>query len=375
MKNILITGGAGFIGCNLALKLLSNGYNVRVLDNLSIQIHGVNPETTSPLYVSIKDKVDFIHGDITNKLNVEKAVKNQNIVIHLASETGTGQSMYKISRYIETNVLGTALLLEECLKANVKRFILSSSRAVYGEGSWYCSCCGPVHPSLRERQDDSMPTNWNPCCPLCGIFTTNILPTSEGEIISPTSVYGVSKATQEQLVALVGKTSSMSYSILRFFNVFGPGQALDNPYTGVLGVLLNRARAGKHIDLYEDGEIMRDFVYVDDVVESIVLAMTSETQDIYNIGGGYAVTIRELAEMLTDFTTSMSSLSVTGKMRIGDVRGLVADISHAEHSLKWRPSTDFSAGLRKFIEWALQREFQDRYEESLQELRMRGLYR
>ena len=351
MKNILITGGAGFIGCNLALKLLSNGYNVRVLDNLSIQIHGVNPETTSPLYVSIKDKVDFIHGDITNKLNVEKAVKNQNIVIHLASETGTGQSMYKISRYIETNVLGTALLLEECLKANVKRFILSSSRAVYGEGSWYCSCCGPVHPSLRERQDDSMPTNWNPCCPLCGIFTTNILPTSEGEIISPTSVYGVSKATQEQLVALVGKTSSMSYSILRFFNVFGPGQALDNPYTGVLGVLLNRARAGKHIDLYEDGEIMRDFVYVDDINDFHMMCLTDKRTDghVYNLGAGVNYSVNDIYRMVSDLlgihTEPLLMPDLPGEAQI-----TLADITKAKN-LGWAPKTDIQAGLVNAIEY------------------------
>ena len=374
MKNILITGGAGFIGSNLALKLLPDGYKVRVLDNLSPQIHGINPENTSPLYASIKDHVEFILGDITNKSDVEKAVKNQDIVIHLAAETGTGQSMYELSRYMKTNVLGTAVLLEECLQANVKRFLLTSSRAVYGEGTWRCPFCGIVHPSLREREDGLL-ESWNPRCPKCGAFTMDLLATSEDESILPTSIYGVSKASQEQLVNIVGQTSNMSSAILRLFNVFGPGQALNNPYTGVMGVFVNRARAGKPIDLYEDGEIIRDFVYVDDVVESIISAIISENTGTINIGSGYPLTIRHLAEMVLNLISSSSTMMVTGKMRIGDVRGLVANKSFAEQTLQWCPSTDFNEGLRKFVEWALQYDFKDRYEESLKELCQRGLYR
>jgi dTDP-L-rhamnose 4-epimerase len=282
--------------------------------------------------------------------------------------------MYEMRRYVETNVVGTASLLEECLAGGVEKCVLSSSRAVYGEGTWWCEGCGRVHPPIRERLEGE-PANWSPRCPRCRTFTSGCVPTAEGETLLPTSVYGVSKAAQEQLVNVVEHASGMSCATLRFFNVFGPGQALSNPYTGVLAVFANRARAGKPIELFEDGEILRDFVYVDDVVESLVQALSCSDPGPFNIGSGEGVTIRRLAQSIVDLTCSGSSIGVTGKMRIGDVRGLVADIRRAEAGLSWKPTTKFEEGLRRFVEWAMGREFEDLYEDSMEELRQRGLYR
>jgi len=282
--------------------------------------------------------------------------------------------MYEMKRYIDVNVSGTAVMLEECRKRGVRRFVLASSRAVYGEGAWRCDRCGRVNPFVR-KWDKVGASNWNPRCPTCGAVTTSLMPTCEDDVLLPASVYGVSKESQEQLVSLAGRTSDTACTILRFFNVFGPGQALSNPYTGVLAVFVNRARAGRAIDLFEDGEILRDFVYVGDVVESVVGALSGSGAGPFNIGSGEGVTIRKLAEAIVGLTASGSSIRMTGKMRIGDVRGLVADIRRAESQLNWRPTTRFDEGLRRFVEWAMQKEFEDLYERSMEELRQRGLYR
>lgn len=371
MKKLLITGGAGFIGTHLTRALHVVGtYQVTVLDCLSPQVHGIEAQFSREM----ESMARCIQGDVTKPEDCRAALEGQEIVVHLAAETGTGQSMYEMARHMRTNVLGTSVLLEECLRERVERFLLTSSRAVYGEGSWRCARCGPVHPPIRERGEDAA-ASWDPRCPQCGTAMSECLPTGERETLVPTSVYGVSKVAQEQLVSLAGKTSPIKCNVLRFFNVFGPGQALNNPYTGVLGVFVNRARVGKPLDLYEDGEIIRDFVYVEDVVGSMLVALTSDYSGPINIGSGQGVTISQLAASILRLTGSDSTLSVTGKMRVGDVRGLVADLSLAKRALQWGPAWKFEDGLRLYVEWALRSPCQDLYESSMQELLRRGLYR
>ena len=257
--NVLITGGAGFIGSNLALKLLSKGYNITVLDNLSEQIHGVDGK--SPLYLSIKDKVKFIQGDVRNREDWMKALKDQDVVVHFAAETGTGQSMYQIEKYIDVNIRGTALLLD--ILANeehsIRKIIVASSRAIYGEGAYECVTHGTVHPT--EREDHHMAGgDFEVKCLVCS-SNLKVLPTGENSKIHPSSVYGITKQCQEKMILTVGKALNIPSIAFRYQNVYGPGQSLLNPYTGILSVFSTRIKTGNKICIFEDGsDVFRNSV-------------------------------------------------------------------------------------------------------------------
>lgn len=284
---MLITGGAGFIGSNLALKLIERGYSVTVLDNLSPQIHGDAP-SQSPLYQSIKDRVTFIKGDITNRADLTKALQHQNLIVHLAAETGTGQSMYEIEKYTLVNILGTSLLLD--ILANerneVEKIVLSSSRAVYGEGKYLCSEHGTVYP-LSRSNDDMSKGDFEVKCPHCGL-PVGCLPTDENSLLHPTSIYGITKHVQEQLIVTTGKALNLPTVVFRYQNVYGPGQSLSNPYTGILSIFSTSAKSGKGINIFEDGQESRDFVYIDDVTDATVLGIERDEANyqVFNVGGG-----------------------------------------------------------------------------------------
>ena len=233
--NILITGGAGFIGSNLALKLVSKGHKVTVLDNLSPQIHGENAELSSPLYQSILNKVVFIKGSVTERKDWKYAIKNQDVIVHLAAETGTGQSMYCIERYVEVNQTGTAIMLD--ILANddnvIKKVVVASSRSVYGEGKYLHPSFGVVYPSARSEErmkNGDFEVYYKDSKKL------ELLPTDEVSKIHPSSVYGITKYNQEQLVMTVCPTLGIDCVALRYQNVYGPGQSLSNPYTGILSI-------------------------------------------------------------------------------------------------------------------------------------------
>ena len=285
MNNILITGGAGFIGSNLALKLLSKGYNVTVLDNLLPQIHGDNPEITSPLYFSIKDKVKFILGDITNRVVLSEAIKDQNIVVHLAAETGTGQSMYRIEQYTNSNVQGTSVLLDILTngKTKVHKVLIASSRALYGEGKYLSKECGIVYPTNRKGEDMKN-AYFEVSYP--GSSALTLLATDEDSKIHPSSVYGITKQVQEQLVMTICPTINISSVSLRFQNVYGPGQSLTNPYTGILSIFSSRIKNGLPINIFEDGLESRDFVYIDDVINATVMSIEKDeaNNQVFNVG-------------------------------------------------------------------------------------------
>lgn len=303
MKNILVTGGAGFIGSNLALKLVSKGYHVTVLDNLSEQIHGSNPEQSSSLYNSIKGKVKFVKGSVTSKEDWSRALEQIECVVHLAAETGTGQSMYEIQKYVDVNIGGTALLLDILTntKHSVKKVVVAESRAIYGEGRYYSEELNQyVYPVERVEQDMN-----------CGDFEVKypgctkplqLVGTTEDSLIHPTSVYGITKQVQGQLVHLVCPSIGIASVSYRYQNVYGPGQSLSNPYTGILSIFSTRIKNGNGLNIFEDGKETRDFVYIDDVVDATILGIEKEEANghVFNIGTGVATDVLTVANTLIE---------------------------------------------------------------------------
>ena len=379
MKNrILITGGAGFIGSHIALRLIEKGYNVTVIDNLLEQIHGTDPVHTSPLYCSIKDKVRFIKGDVCDKTLLEQALEDADYVIHLAAETGTGQSMYEIKRYIDVNIGGTALLLDILTntKHHVKRVVVAESRAIYGEGKYHCEKCGDVYPT--ERKDEDMAKGDFEChCPKCGGMVT-LVATTEDSAIHPSSVYGIGKQVQGQLVHLICKNIGVESVSYRYQNVYGPGQSLTNPYTGILSIFSTRIKNNKEINIFEDGLESRDFVYIDDVVDATIAGMevAEANGHVFNIGTGIATDVLTVAKTLCKHYGKEVPLNVSGNYRLGDIRHNYADITLAKTILGFEPKWSFDQGIKQFTEWVNQQELQkDNYEASLEEMKQKGLFK
>ena len=379
MKNILITGGAGFIGSNLALELIKKNYRVTILDNLSKQIHGVNPEKDSPLYMSIKDKVTFRNGTVTSKEDWIESLKDQDAVIHLAAETGTGQSMYEIERYCDVNVNGTALLLDILAndKHKVKKLIIASSRAIYGEGKYKCSKHDSVYPIARN-EDDMDNNNFDCRCPICD-EVVGILPTSEDSKIHPTSIYGITKQNQEQMFMVMGAALKIPVVGFRYQNVYGPGQSLKNPYTGILSIFSTLMLNDKDINIFEDGEESRDFVYIDDVVQATILGLEKEEGNnlVFNVGSGVSTTVNNLTKILLKKYNSNSKCKVSGNYRIGDIRHNFADISLAKNKLGYSPKFSFNKGIENFTNWVMQQNIltSSDYEKSITEMKERNLFK
>lgn len=378
MKNVLVTGGAGFIGSNVALKLLSKGYNVTVLDNLSKQIHGEIPEETSPLYLSIKDKVHFIKGSVTSREDWLKALDGQDAVIHLAAETGTGQSMYEIEKYVGTNIGGTAMLLDILTntKHHVKRVLVAESRAIYGEGKYLCPICGDVYP--MDRQDVDMSKGDFECkCPKCG-GEVKLVATTEDSAIHPSSVYGIAKQVQGQLVHLVCPTIGVESVSFRYQNVYGPGQSLSNPYTGILSIFSTRIKNGNGVNIFEDGKETRDFVYIDDVVDATILGLEVPEANghVFNVGTGVTTNVLTVANTLCEKYGINVPITVSGNYRLGDIRHNYADISLARNILGFEPKWSFSDGIAQFCKWVDKQDVQeDKYEASIEEMKAKGLYK
>lgn len=375
-ENILITGGAGFIGSTLALRLVAEGHVVTVLDNLSPQIHSADPES-SFTYQRIRDKVRFIQGDIRDAQILREAIEDQTVIIHLASETGTGQSMYEIERYVDVNIRGTSLLLDLLgnTKNKVRKFVLSSSRSVYGEGKYQCAVHGIVYPASRHEKDLSA-GNFECSCPVCGNAIV-LLATDENTQKDPVSVYGLTKLHQEDLVKLVCKNLHIPYTILRFQNVYGVGQSLSNPYTGILSIFSNLIRTGQTLNIFEDGLESRDFVYIDDIVEALCLSIFAENanNEIFNVGSGNPLNVLEVSETLADALGEKLKYEVTGDFRIGDIRHNFADLVHIHTALGYVPRTDFREGIARFTAWSQQSAVnQSLYAESLDEMQSKGMF-
>lgn len=379
MKHILITGGAGFIGSNVACKLVAKGYEVSVLDNLSPQIHGDAPERTSPLYLGIKDKVRFIKGSVTSREDWLRALQGVDAVIHLAAETGTGQSMYEIEKYVRVNIGGTAILLDLLTNTRhrVKRVVVAESRAIYGEGRyWSDDLGGYVYPD--ERPDETMRHgDFEVKYPGC-TKPLKLVGTTEDSVIHPNSVYGITKQVQGQLVHLVCKSIGVESVSFRYQNVYGPGQSLSNPYTGILSIFSTRIKNGNGINVFEDGRETRDFVYIDDVVDATILGLEIDGASGYafNIGTGVATDVLTVANTLKKYYGVEVPVTVSGNYRLGDIRHNYADISLARRILGFEPRWSFDAGIAKFVEWVNGQDVQeDKYEASIEEMKRKGLYK
>ena len=378
MKNILISGGAGFIGSNVALKLITKGYHVTVLDNLSPQIHGDNPAKTSPLYQSIADKVTFIRGSVTCRHDWEKAIDGTDAIIHLAAETGTGQSMYEIQKYTDTNIGGTALLLDLLTntKHRVKKVVVAASRAIYGEGRYWSEEYGYVYP--LSRTEECMARGDYECKYAGCTKPLKLVATTEDSKIHPTSVYGITKQVQEQLVLTVCPTIGVAPVAFRYQNVYGPGQSLSNPYTGILSIFSTRIKNHNGLNIFEDGKETRDFVYIEDVVDATILGLEKDAANghTFNVGTGVATDVLTVANTLIKKYGIDVPVTISGNYRLGDIRHNYADITLAKTLLDFEPKWTFDAGIEQFAKWVDNQEIQeDKYEASIEEMKHKGLYK
>jgi dTDP-L-rhamnose 4-epimerase len=347
---LLITGGAGFLGTRLARLALSEGWTVRILDSLLAQVHGSHPVIPDWMV----RECDFRRGDVRDPETVRAAVKGATSVVHLAAETGTGQSMYSVQRYVDGNVNGTAVVLDALLarESACERVVIASSRAVYGEGRYSCVACGEVFPLLRqkERLDQGI---WEPPCPKCG-GPIDSLPTHEQSATQPVSVYGTTKLSQELLGANISHATGMPVVVLRFQNVYGAGQSLSNPYTGILTHFFNAIRKGDAPKVFEDGRESRDFVHVGDAGAAIMQSLSKPIRGTatINVGSGERTTIQELAIAMCKAMRSARMPVVVGRYRVGDIRHCVADLSVATRLLNYAPKVRLEAGLAEFLGWA-----------------------
>lgn len=379
MKNILITGGAGFIGSEIVKKLSAlGGYNITVLDAMTKQIHGENWKN-SYLYTSIKDKCDFIKADICDFDAVKNALVGQEYVIHLAAETGTGQSMYMINRYNEVNIMGTSNILQAISSANkantVKKIILSSSRSVYGEGKYTCPKCGVVYPSARKKED-MQNGDFNLYCENCG-NKLNIELTTEDSMVKPNSLYAFTKYTQENMLSTMCPAMGIDYTIFRFQNVYGVGQSLKNPYTGILSIFSTLMLENKPINIFEDGLESRDFINVADVANAVIKSIDTKesNSEIINLGSGVGTSVIEIARFLKATYNSDSEINITGDFRIGDIAHNIADISKAEKILGFSQKITLEKGLHDFCNWVLNQSIDNSgYENSLKEMEESGMF-
>lgn len=368
-KNILITGGAGFIGSHLARELLTAGHSVRVLDNLSPQVHGA--DAGRPAY--LESEVDLRVGDVRDPEAVRRALKGVEAVYHFAALVGVGQSMYEIRRYTDVNNSGTATLLEALIETPVERLVVASSMSIYGEGL-YQTAAGQTVPGEERPLSQLQAGDWEVRGADGAVLTP--VPTPESKTPALSSVYALSKYDQERLCLIAGRAYHIPTVALRFFNVFGTDQALSNPYTGVLAIFASRYLNGRAPMIFEDGEQKRDFVHVRDVARACRLALNAPDAagQVFNIGSGQAYTVREIAARLAE-TLGAAPLApeITGKYRAGDIRHCFADITQARRVLGYAPQETLDAGLAEIAGWLEGQVAHDGVAEASAELAKRGL--
>jgi dTDP-L-rhamnose 4-epimerase len=366
---ILITGGGGFIGSHLADELLACGYEVCALDSLSPQVHAAG--SGRPDYLN--REVEFFEGDVRDPVTVERALQGVDGVFHLAAAVGVGQSMYEIASYTAVNNLGTAVLLEALIKRPVKKLVVASSMSIYGEGVYRRSDGTAVAPlerpleQLRRNQWELMDHSGE---------TLEPIPTPESKPASPSSVYALSKYDQERLCLIIGRAYRIPTAAMRFFNVYGPRQALSNPYTGVMAIFASRLLNEKAPLIFEDGQQRRDFVSVYDIALACRLAyeQPAAADQVFNVGSGRSSTVAEIADkMAAALGKDYLEPEVTGKCRQGDVRHCFADISRARDLLGYEPRIRLEDGMAELAGWLEGQIADDRVEAAGVELAKRGL--
>lgn len=376
-KKVLVIGGAGFIGSHLVPYLLSSDMDVRVLDTLSPQIHGHIPNGLDWLN---NPSIEFLRGSVNDSKILTAALADVDFIVHLASETGTGQSMYDIGHYNQVNSQGTALLLDLLVNTTnhkVARVVLASSRSVYGEGAYVCLECSPLqraYPSARTH-DQLAEHRWEPYCSKCGA-TLTVVPTCETDLVQPASIYAATKYAQEDLVRIACSSSGIDYAILRLQNVYGERQSLNNPYTGILSIFSTRIRRGLDLPIFEDGLESRDFVHVDDVARAMHACLIHDTpiKRVINVGSGVATSVMDVARQLVISLGGNVPLRVTSEYRVGDIRHNVADVSRLNELLLGGAQIGLAEGLDRFAAWVKTQPLpEDKLDKANAELRERKL--
>lgn len=369
IRTVLITGGAGFIGTHVADQLIEHGYEVIIFDRLLEQVHS----SSSPAYLPKSAKL--ITGDIRDRQALDAALENVDAVIHLASEVGVGQSMYEIERYVDTNTRGMAILLELIVarKDRIKRLIVASSMSSYGEGSYECNIHGILSP-LPRSNEQLKNHDWELRCPTCD-QSLRPVPTKEDRGLNPGSIYAISKMDQELMALSVGRYYNIGTVALRFFNTYGPRQALSNPYTGLAAIFSTQLLNGRSPQVYEDGAQARDFIHVYDTAASVVKALEAEhvVDAVCNIGTGKPVTVLEVAKELNDALGFDIQPSITNNYRAGDIRHCWADVSRARELIGFEAKIDFKDGIKELVEWVKNQEALDNSAQAQEELKSRGL--
>lgn len=367
-EKILVTGGAGFIGRYVSRALLERGDQVRVLDSLIEQVHGGRQRPDS-----LSAEIELVVGDVRDAAAVRKAVKGVDAVVHLAAEVGVGQSMYAVDRYVSVNDYGTAVLFQQLIERPVRRVVVASSMSIYGEGLYRTADGVVVEDAVRApRLDAASP--WDPLDSSGRPLVP--LPTPEWKRPALASVYAIGKYVQERLTLTLAPAYGMDGVALRLWNVYGPGQALSNPYTGVLAIFASRLHNGRPPILFEDGCQRRDFVHVEDISRAFVLALDrpNAAGQVYNVASGEDRSIRDVAELLAQaMNRSDLEPEVAGQARAGDIRHCIADISRIREELGFVPRRDFADGLAELADWVAEQQAEDRVGEARRELEMRGL--
>ena len=365
---ILITGGAGFIGRYVARTLLERGYRVRVLDSLIEQVHGDRTEPDG-----LDPEVEFVVGDVRDEAALLRSLKGVDKVVHLAAEVGVGQSMYAVDRYVSVNDYGTAVLFQQLIDRPVQRVVVASSMSIYGEGL-YKTADGELMEEVVRQPRVGNETSWDPL----DKQGRPLLPAPTPESKRPTlaSVYALTKYVQERLTLTLAPAYDMEGVALRLWNVYGPGQALSNPYTGVLAIFASRLHNGNAPVIFEDGRQRRDFVHVEDIAQSFVLALEHPRAagEVYNIASGEDRSVCEVAALLAKAMNRPDlEPEIAGKARAGDIRHCIPDITKARAELGYTPRRDFQEGLAELADWVARQEAKDRVHEARKELEMRGL--
>ena len=378
-SRVLVTGGAGFIGRGLVKKLLASGRDVTVLDAMVEAVHG--PDAAPPPEI---EGARFVRGDVRDADAWRTALHDVELIYHLAAETGTGESMYRAHHYVAVNVGGTALLCDLVggFEGPARRVVVASSRAIYGEGPYRCAAHGIVHPEPRPRERLAA-GQWDPSCPTCGL-TLEPRPAGAGTPARPASVYGLTKRDQEELLLSLLPPRGVQVVALRLQNVYGPGQSLRNPYTGILSIFAVRLLDGEGVAVFEDGRESRDFVHVDDVVESFLRAgavplgaggVEPAGALVLDVGSGRATSVLEAARLLAEACgADADRIQVTGEYRVGDIRHAFCDSGALRDALGLAPSMPLAEGIRGLVAWVRETERPgSRLDEALDEMRAAGL--
>ena len=370
-ETVLITGGAGFIGRYVAQEALDRGYHVRVLDSLIEQVHGGRGRPDA-----LNAEAELIVGDVRDEGAMLRALSGVDHVIHLAAEVGVGQSMYAVDRYVSANDYGTAVLFQQLIEKPVKRVVTASSMSIYGEGLYRDAdgrVCEEVVRTGRAAGHESVEGGWDPLDAQGRPLAPS--PTPESKRPTLASVYALGKYVQERLTLTLAPAYGMECSALRLWNVYGPGQALSNPYTGVLAIFSSRLANDQAPMIFEDGRQQRDFVHVKDVARAFLLGLERPEANgqVFNIGSGDVFTVNDVAQAVSQAMGKSIAPDVTGKSRVGDIRHCIPDIAKAKAELGYAPREDFMAGLAELAEWVGRQEAVDNVAAARRELEARGL--